>query len=396
MCAARIGIDVTSALTQGGGIGRYTRELVRALVSLESANQYTLFSARVPGILPVQRPLPEGPGIAHRPAFLNERWLYRVWYRLRLPLPVQLFTGQIDLFHSPDFVLPPVSRGIPTLLTVHDLSFLHYPHTFPESLVTYLNRVVPWSVARADHILADSESTKQDLINFWSVPAQKISVLYSGVSSAYSPHSDQAALAEVKSRYGLGQAPYLLSVGTVQPRKNYQMLIRAFAPVARRYPHTLAIAGGKGWLEEEMMAEAARQGIGDRVCFLGFVDDDLLPALYNGASLFAFPSLYEGFGLPVLEAMASGVPAIISSSSSLPEVGGDAALQLPADSVDAWSSGMSAVLGDQARAAAMISAGIIQARRFSWQKAARQLLGIYTALLDKAAPSRHNYGSDET
>ena len=307
-----------------------------------------------------------------------------------------LFTGQLDLFHSPDFVLPPVAGGIPTLLTVHDLSFLHYPDTFPESLVTYLNRVVPWSVARADHVLADSESTKQDLINFWSVPAQKISVLYSGVSSAYSPHSDQAALAEVKSRYGLGQAPYLLSVGTVQPRKNYQMLIRAFAPVARRHPHTLAIAGGKGWLEEEMMAEAARQGIGDRVRFLGFVDDDLLPALYSGASLFAFPSLYEGFGLPVLEAMACGVPAIISSSSSLPEVGGDAALQLPADSVDAWSSGMSAVLGDQARAAAMISAGIIQARRFSWQKAARQLLGIYTALLDKAAPSRHNYGSDET
>ena len=384
MASPRIGIDVTSALTQGGGIGRYTRELVRALLTLESDNQYTLFSARPPDSLPVSDPLPDSPEINYRPAFLSERWLYRLWYRLRLPLPVQLFSGPLTLFHSPDFVLPPVSGGIPTLLTVHDLSFIHFPETFPPVLVKYLNHVVPWSVSRASHILADSISTKNDLIDHWAVPERKITVLYSGVSEAYHPVKDLAVLHSVRQTYGLQDNPYVLSVGTIQPRKNYQMLIRAFAPIARQHPFDLAIAGGKGWLEEEMKAEAARQGIADRVRFLGFVDDEHLPALYSAASLFVFPSLYEGFGLPVLEAMACGVPAIISNSSSLPEVGGEAALQLPPQSPDAWSSGMDSVLSDRNLAAEMIEAGFLQVQQFSWQKAARQLLGIYDALLDKA------------
>ncbi len=396
MISPRIGIDVTSALTQGGGIGRYTRELVRALVSLDSSYSCTLFSARVPDELPVADPLPSGPAVEHRTAFLDERWLYRLWYRLRLPLPVQLFSGQLDLFHSPDFVLPPVSGGIPTLLTVHDLSFIHFPDTFPPALVSYLNKVVPWSISRATHVLADSISTSVDLQQCWDVPEEKITVLYSGVSGAYRPVEDTAVLDEVRRTYPIGDAPYVLSVGTIQPRKNYQMLIRAFAAVAENNPHTLAIAGGKGWMEEDMMAEASRHGIADRVNFLGFVADDHLPALYSGADLFAFPSLYEGFGLPVLEAMACGVPAIISSSSSLPEVGGQAALQLPAESEAAWGETMNLLLNDEKRRAEMTAAGFLQASRFSWQKAAQELLHIYGLLLDKVDASRHNYDTRET
>lgn len=396
MSSSRIGIDVTSALTQGGGIGRYTRELVRAVVALDSRNHFTLFSARVPDKLPVANPLPSGPSIEHRPASVDERWLYRLWYRLRLPLPVQLFSGQLDLFHSPDFVLPPVSGGIPTLLTVHDLSFIHFPDTFPPALVAYLNKVVPWSISRATHVLADSISTKADLQSCWDVPEEKITVLYSGVSSAYRPVEDTAVLDEVRRTYAVGDAPYVLSVGTIQPRKNYQMLIRAFAAVAENNPHTLAIAGGKGWMEEEMMAEASRQGIGDRVHFLGFVADEHLPALYSGADLFAFPSIYEGFGLPVLEAMACGVPAIISDNSSLPEVGGEAALQLPSEAEADWGAAMNALLNDDNRRAEMIAAGFLQAGRFSWQQAAQELLQIYGALLDKAATSRHNYDTSKT
>jgi glycosyltransferase involved in cell wall biosynthesis len=396
MSSPQIGIDVTSALTQGGGIGRYTRELVRALVTLESDNRYTLFSARPPDRCPVPDPLPGGAAIEHRPAFLSERWLYRIWYRLRLPLPVQLFSGQLNLFHSPDFVLPPVHGDIPTLLTVHDLSFIHFPDTFPSTLVNYLNQVVPWSIARAWHVLADSVSTKNDLREYYAVPDEKITVLYSGVSSAYRPVESPTVLKSTQQGYGLDDDPYVLSVGTIQPRKNYQMLIRAFALIAREHPHNLAIAGGKGWLEDEMMAEAARQGIADRVRFLGFVADEHLPALYSGASLFVFPSLYEGFGLPVLEAMACGVPAIISNSSSLPEVGGDAALQLPPDSPEAWADGMNMVLNDRKLAADMIAAGFAQAHRFNWEQAAQELLDIYGTLLDKAGSSRHNSKNGET
>jgi glycosyltransferase involved in cell wall biosynthesis len=386
MAAPQIGIDITSALTQGGGIGRYTRELVRALVNIESNNQYTLFSARIaPSLSQKQQPLLNSltslSKVTYRPAALGEQWLYRLWYRLRFPIPVQVFTGRLDLFHSPDFVLPPISGDISTLLTVHDLSFIHFPHAFPPTLVDYLNRVVPWSVARATHILADSNSTKMDLEQYWAVPQEKITVLYSGVSEEYLPVKDPVRLAQVRDIYDLGKSPYLLSVGTVQPRKNFQMLVKAFAPIARRHPHNLFIAGGKGWLEDEMMAEASRQGVADRVRFLGFVADENLPALYSGSSLFLFPSLYEGFGLPVLEAMACGVPTIISNSSSLPEVGGDAALQLGPELPEAWSEGMDQVLSDEVLADSLTEAGFIQVQRFNWTMAARKLLAVYDSLL---------------
>ncbi|MFN2118527.1 MAG: glycosyltransferase family 4 protein [Candidatus Promineifilaceae bacterium] len=385
MAAPQIGIDITSALTQGGGIGRYTRELVRALVDLDSQNSYTLFSARIPSERlknnqPLLDSLTSQSKITYRPAPLVEHWLYRLWYRLRLPVPVQLFSGRLDLFHSPDFVLPPISGDIPTLLTVHDLSFIHFPDTFPPVLVNYLNRVVPWSVSRAAHVLADSNSTKMDLMEQWAVPEDKITVLYSGVNQDYQPVKDPLLLDKVKKIYDLGDAPYLLSVGTIQPRKNYQMLIQAFASIAGSYPHNLFIAGGKGWLEDNMMAEAARQGIADRVRFLGFIADEHLSALYSAASLFLFPSLYEGFGLPVLEAMACGVPAVISNSSSLPEVGGEAALHLDPRQPEAWSEGMDRVLSDPGLAAAMVDAGFEQVQRFSWEKSAQELLDIYDSL----------------
>ena len=384
MAAPRIGIDVTSALTQGGGIGRYTRELIRALAPLDSGKQYTFFSARVTENTPVPDPLPAGSAITYRPSPLSERWLYRIWYRLRFPLPVQLSTGTLDLFHSPDFVLPPVSSNIPTLLTVHDLSFVHYPDTFPETLVRYLNGVVPWSVRRATHVLADSQSTKNDLVSLWHVPQDKITVLYSGVSDAYRPILDDTLVNRVRHTYGLGDRPYILSVGTVQPRKNYGMLIKAFAPVARQFPHVLAIAGGKGWLESEMMAEAQRQGIADRVLFLGFVADEDLPGLYNGSDLFAFPSLYEGFGLPVLEAMACGVPTLVSDRSSLPEVAGDAAIQLSPDDPEIWSTNLLSLLADGDSRRQRGAAGIHHAQNFSWERSARRLLMVYDMLLDKA------------
>lgn len=377
----RIGIDVTSALTQGGGIGRYTRELIQALVELDSPHQYQLFSAKPPAVLPVPNPLPQAAHVVHRPAFLDERWLYRFWYRLRLPLPVQWFTGPLDLFHSPDFVLPPVNGRIPTLLTVHDLSFVHYPQTFPARLVTYLNAVVPWSVRRASHILADSQATKEDLVQLWRVPQDKITVLYSGVNQVFQPVTEQGQLTAVFAKYHIPSQPYILAVGTLQPRKNYQMLIRAFRQIATNWPHHLLIAGGKGWLYDEMMAEVTHQQLNGRIHFLGFVDDADLPALYSGATLFVSPSLYEGFGLPLLEAMACGVPVITSNVSSLPEVAGETAVQLSPHDEPAWTQTMHTLLANPTQRTRMVAAGFRQARRFTWQQAAQQLLAIYQSLL---------------
>ena len=333
----KIGIDVTSAVMQGGGIGRYTRELVQATLAQDSSNKYVLFSAPPPPGKLLSQIFPTTRQVTHKIAPVSEQWLYRLWYRARLPVSVQRFTGQLDLFHSPDFVLPPVSGNIPTLLTVHDLSFVHFPAVYPEVLVNYLNKVVPWSVARATHILADSEATKQDLMAMWQVSDEKVSVLYSGVNEAFKRVEDRRRITAVRQKYNLGEAPYLLTVGTVQPRKNYQMLIQAFAPLADKIPHNLIIAGGKGWLYDEMMAEVEKQGLVERVRFIGFVDDADLPTLYSAADLYLFPSIYEGFGLPMLEGMACGVPVIASDVSSLPEVGGETAVMLPPHDLLQWT-----------------------------------------------------------
>ncbi len=377
----RIGIDVTSALTQGGGIGRYTRELVHALVQVDKQHQYHLFSAKPPPTLPVPNPLPQGETITHHTSRLTDRWLYRLWYRLQIPLPVQWFTGPLDLFHSPDFVLPPVSGRIPTLLTVHDLSFRHYPEHFTPALVNYLNRVVPRSVARASHILADSQATQNDLINLWGVPETKITVLYSGVNPVFRPIEKEGELKQVRQKYQMSEWPYLLSVSTIQPRKNYQMLIRAFKPISQSWPHHLVIAGGKGWLYEETLAEVERQGLQGRVHFLGFVADEDLPALYTQATLVLFPSFYEGFGLPLLEAMACGVPVVSSDASCLPEVVGGAGRLLNPHDEAAWTDTVHKLLLDGRERGRLVAAGFRQAHQFTWKKAARQLIGIYQSLL---------------
>lgn len=384
--AARIGFDVTAALAQGGGIGRYTRELIGALVAADSENTYRLFSAKPPAAPPVPNSLPIAPHVEHRPAPVAEHWLYRLWYRARLPIPVQTVTGPIDLFHSPDFVLPPVSGRIPTLLTVHDLSFVHFPDTFPPRLVDYLNRVVPWSVARATHVLADSAATSDDLQQVWGVSASKITVLTSGVNARFQPVADPAVLESVRNRYDIGRAPYFLSVGTVQPRKNYQMLVRAFKGVANRRPHRLVIAGGRGWLVEGLLEEIERQGLGDRVRLIGFVDDDDLPALYSASEALVFPSLYEGFGLPLLEAMACGAPVISSDASCLPEIlaapEGDAGILLGPTDEAGWTAAMVRLAGDGELRADLAGRGLTRAEQYSWDATARHLLDIYRRLLD--------------
>jgi glycosyltransferase involved in cell wall biosynthesis len=379
-----IGIDISAAVTQGGGIGRYTRELIQALTrpgKRDDGFRFHLFSSRRPDPLPVANPIPTGKHIQYRESRLDARWLYRLWYRLKLPLPVQQFTGPVDLFHSPDFVLPPVRGAIPTLLTVHDLSFIHYPQTFTPALIRFLNDVVPRSVKRATHILADSQATKDDLLSVWQVPERKVTVLYSGVHPRFRPENKISAIAAVRRKYGLDDAPYLLSLSTIQPRKNYPLLIRAFRAIANDWPHTLAIGGGKGWMYAETFAEVERQKLGGRVRFIDFVVDEDLPALYSGATLFLFPSLYEGFGLPPLEAMACGVPVLVSDASCLPEVVGEAGYLLSPHEEAAWQEAMHRLLLDTGRRATMVAAGFRQARQFTWKNAARHLREIYRDLL---------------
>ncbi|MGH2524387.1 MAG: glycosyltransferase family 4 protein [Anaerolineales bacterium] len=379
----RIGFDATSAVRQGGGIGRYTRELLAALAAADHDSDYRLFFAsRYPPSHAQQRnhslpPLP--PNFHVRRVPVDDVWLVRLWHRARLALPVEWLTGPVDLFHSPDFTLPPTRRGTRTLLTVHDLSFIRDPESAPPRLRRYLNTVVPRSVARAHHVLADSQATRNDLIELYGTPPEKISVLYSGVSEAFRPITGEAALAAVRARYGLGQGPFVLAVGTLQPRKNYVRLIQAFHEVSHAHAR-LVIAGGKGWLYDSIFAEVKRLGLEGRVVFPGFVADDDLPALYSAARVLAYPSLYEGFGLPILEAMACGTPVVTSTAACLPEVAGDAALLVPPTDWAALAAALEQALTGEAVRTTLISKGLARARQFTWANAARQLLETYRAL----------------
>jgi len=311
-----------------------------------------------------------------------------LWHRARLPYPVEAITGRVALLHATDFTLPPTLPGTRTLLTVHDLSFVRVPETASPPLKAYLDAVVPRSVRRAGHVLADSEATRDDLIALYDTPPGKITVLWSGVDARFAPVTDTTVLRAVRERYHLPDGPFLLSVGTVQPRKNYARLIEALARL-RQETHDLGlvIAGGKGWLEDPIYAALDQFGLREAVVFTGFADDADLPALYSLARAVALPSLYEGFGLPVLEAMACGTPVVTSNLSSLPEVAGDAALLVNPLDVDELTDALQRLVSDEPLRAALRERGLARAATFTWERAARQLRDVYSQMLSAHTPA---------
>jgi len=322
----------------------------------------------------------QAPNFQDRRAPLSERILTILWHRLRLPIPVEWFTGPIDIFHATDFVLPPV-RQARTILTVHDLTFMRLPECAEAGLRAYLDKVVPRSIQRADLVLADSQSTKKDLIELLGVSPDKIEVVYAGVERRFRPMEGEMALHRVKKRYGLN-FPFILSLGTLEPRKNFTRLIEAYA-LMRDRGLKLVIAGGKGWLYDEIFAKVEELGLEDKIIFPGFVADGDLPALYNLAELFVFPSLYEGFGLPPLEAMACGTPVVTSDRPSLPEVVGGAGLMVEATHDQELARAMERVLTDENLRREMREKGLRQAAKFTWEAAAEKLLDVYRRLGSK-------------
>jgi len=368
-------LDVTSALKQSAGIGRYTRGLVNALVR---------YYPDLPVTLVASRDAPEPPSgwmYPFRRLPFSERVGVILWQRLRVPLPVDWFLKGEGIFHSPDFVLPPLAR-FAGIVTVHDLSFLVYPQYAVPGLEFYLRGAVPRSVRRARLVLADSENTRRDLIRFWNTPPDKVRVLYPGISRRFRPVTDTTVLERVRERYSLPDR-FILSVSRLEPRKNFPTLIRAFDLLKRNYgvPHHLVIAGGKGWLYDPIFEAAARSPYREAIHFPGFVADEDLPALYTLADVFAYPSFYEGFGFPPLEAMACGTPVVSADNSSLPEVVGDAGLLLPAEDEHAWADALARLLQDEVLRATLRERGFQQAARFSWQASAKALVAIYASLL---------------
>jgi glycosyltransferase involved in cell wall biosynthesis len=376
----KIGIDYTAALKQSGGIGRYTRGLITTLAQLDHQNQYTLLA-------PSDAPRHDLQTFQNHSNFnykiypLPERWLTIGWHRFYLPVPVEWLAGQLDLFHSPNFILPPTERA-KTLLTVHDLSFIRHPQGAVAGLRQWLNRVVPRSLARADHILADSTSTKQDLIDIFKLNPTDITVVGAGVEERFQPIADAATLAAVRERYRLPEK-FVLGLGTLEPRKNFTGLIAAFSQSSVRETHHLVIAGGKGWLYNDIFAAAQTSPVANRIHLIGFVADADLPALYSLADIFAYPSHYEGFGIPVIEAMACGTPVVCANNSCLPEVAGDSALQVTATDTAALAGTLTQLATNPALREHAVRAGFRQAQKFTWPAAAKRLLSVYQRFAQK-------------
>jgi glycosyltransferase involved in cell wall biosynthesis len=376
---ATIAIDYTPAYEQGGGIGRLVRDLVTALSQYDTETAYRLFVSGA-----AQSALPPVPAVNFqwKPTRISPYWLARVWQRARIPLPVEVFVGKVDLYHATDFVLPPTLSTTRKIVTVHDMSFVRVPDAASPSLKAYLEIVVPRSVSAADHVIADSQATKDDLIGLYNTSAEKITVLLSGIDSRYQSITDSVCLVTMRRKYKIPPTPYLFTVGTVQPRKNYSRVIKALKILRERgYDLCLVIAGGKGWLENEMYQTIRDTGMTDYVHLIGFVDEADLPALYSGAICTAFPSLYEGFGFPVLESMACGTPVVTSNVSSLPEVAGDAALLVNPLDVEAIAHAIQRILDDSELRHTLVQRGLEQVKHFTWEKSARNLVQIYQNVL---------------
>jgi glycosyltransferase involved in cell wall biosynthesis len=369
----RIGIDTRLAhYRRAGGIAQYTLRLLQALLQLEGGDEFIAlhhYRDRPAGLLTLD---------AAKSRMLRGHPLFTPPHHKleQLTLPAELLAARLDVLHSPDFI-PPFHRRCPAVITVHDLAFKLYPQLLTSESAAYYGQIER-AAASAEQIIAVSEATRQDMLCLLPVNAQKISVIYEAADPLYRPRDDAATVQQVLRAYGL-EPPFVLVVGTIEPRKNLLMLLRAFRGLLNRDPGcaTLVIAGPRGWLADDVAALHAKLKLGDQTRFLGAVPAPELAALYGAAELFVMPSLYEGFGLPVVEAMACGAPVVVSNVSSLPEVAGDAGLCLAPDDVDAWAEAMRRVLNDPTLRSEMQQKSLRQARQFSWERAARETLAVY-------------------
>jgi glycosyltransferase involved in cell wall biosynthesis len=369
-------LDVSAAVHRRAGLGRYAESLARALVE-QFPGRFALFCNRGAGWQPLA-------GLEHVP-----RRSVAVGYK---PWRMAVYLGQLAgvgfdrllpgaaLFHATEHLLPPF-RHVPTVLTVHDLIYHLFPEHHKPLNYYYLNLTMPLYCRRADAIIAVSQSTRSDLIAHYGINPGKVSVVYEAAAPHFRPASAQH-VTRVRAEYGLPER-FLLHVGTLEPRKNLSRLIDAFCVLRRDVPDArLVLVGAKGWLYEGFFRRLEALGLQDSVQLLGYVPDADLPAVYSAATVCVLPSVYEGFGLPVLEAMACGVPVACSRAASLPEVGGEAVRYFdPLDSDD-MAAALRDVWQDEELRHEMAQQGLAQAARFSWSRAAVETLAIYSRLLD--------------
>jgi glycosyltransferase involved in cell wall biosynthesis len=376
----RIGIDASRAAVEARtGTEQYSVALLGALAALDRTNEYRLYFNRLPRRLP-----PLGPNFHLRPMPFP-----RLWTHARLS--AELLLRPPDTLFVPAHVLPfpgALRRPLRSVVTIHDLGYLRFPESHTRSQRLYLRLSTLWSAYAAQAVIAVSQATRQDLLAHARINPAKVQVVYHGVAPHFRPLPPDLSAATA-ARYGIA-APYFLYVGTLQPRKNLARLMSAYARArqlsGRHFPQ-LVLAGKVGWLSQDILAQARALGLAEAVRLPGYIGDDDLPALLSGARAFVYPSLYEGFGMPLLEAMACGTPVLAANTSALPEVaggleqGGGEAAALLLDPLD--EAGMAAALQELAEDAGLREVlrvrGLTRAAEFSWERSARETLRVLTS-----------------
>ncbi len=373
----RIGFDARIlASPQSTGIGRYTSRLLTSLSSCSTAHSLLLFVPRCDG----GAALPRGPFESIRspiPDDLREDRFYRLWLDMYLPMMIRW--KRIDLFHGPCFLIPKTRRAR-TVVTIYDLTHEKYPQWAPACSAEFAKRVGE-GVRRADAVIATSEATRGDIRETYGIDERKIRVIYGGVDPCFRPIEDRNLLASVRDRYRL-PAHFILSVLSLNPRKNLPGLLRAFSILKKstKTPYALVVAG-KDYGGYDVLRDAEKMGMSDSFMFLNYFPEEELPLLYSLAEIFVFPSFYEGFGLPPLEAMACGRPVIASRTGSLPEVLGDAALYCdPGDPADI-AARIADLLGSDEEKDTLRQKGLTRSAKYRWDDCARSTLRLYEELL---------------
>ncbi len=365
-------LDAQAAVGPRAGVGRYVEGLARHLGPAASAGDSVrlfFFDFR-------RRGLPFAtPGLEAAPCrWLPGRAVQQAWKRLGWP-PADAFAPPADVYHFPNFVRPPLRRGR-SVVTIHDLAFLRYPASVESRNLAHLNAQVRASCARADAVIAVSAAMAAEIAGDLGVPADRVFAVHSGISRELRAPPAERVRAWRRAR-GLDR-PYLLTVGTIEPRKNIPFLVEVFERM-KDFDGDLVLAGMPGWKTEPIFARIAASPRAARIRQLRYVPEAELPALYAGAEAFVFPTLYEGFGFPPLEAMACGTPVIASRGGALPEVLGDAAELRDTDDPDAWAAAVTRTLADSEARAQRVDAGRRQAARYDWAATARATWEVYRA-----------------
>lgn len=372
----RIAIDARLNAYRRGGIPQYTRQLLTALADLAPEEEFVSLQHRE-----MLRPLAVAPNVTRRAVLTPPHHRFEQW-----TLPLELLAVRPHVLHCPDFIAP-TRRLWPAVVTIHDLAFFRYPDILDDEAKAYYGRVRE-SSARADAVIAVSEATRQDIAQFCDIPIEEIDLIYEAAAPVFRRMELRAGEVRVLNQVPVEAGSFMLFVSTLEPRKNLPTLLKALRVCIDRKPerpYSLVIAGGRGWRDEPIYAAVRELDLGEHVLFAGNVGQYDLRWLYNACRFYVNPSLYEGFGLPLLEAMACGAACVAAETSSLPEIGGDAALYVPPLDVQGWADTIEGLWDDEQRREDLGRLAQGRSMRFSWSRAARETLRVYSRVAEQRA-----------